>query len=39
MSRRQLAPVSRIEGAGDELALHVALQEALLVVGEQLVAV
>ena len=37
--RPQLAPVGRIERAGDELALHVALQEALLVVGEQLVAV
>ena len=35
----QLAPVGRAERAGDDLALHVALQEALLVVGEQLVAV
>ena len=37
--RPQLAPVGRTEGAGDDLALHVALQEALLVFGEQLVAV
>ena len=37
--RPQLSPVSRIESARDDLALHVALQEALLVVGEQLVAV
>ena len=37
--RRQVSPVARTEGAGDELALDVALQEALLVVVEQLVAV
>ena len=37
--RRQVSPVARTEGAGDDLALHVALQEALLVVVEQLVAV
>ena len=37
--RRQSCPVTRIEGAGDDLALHVALQEALLVFREQLVAV
>ena len=38
-SDERSAPVSRTEGAGDDLALHVALQEALLVVVEQLVAV
>ena len=37
--RRQVSPVARTEGAGDELALHVALQEPLLVVIEELVAV
>ncbi len=35
----ELAPVGRAERAGDDLALHVALQEALLVIDEQLVAV
>src|SRR5207302_8135647 len=37
--RFQLAPVSRIKGASDDLALHIALQEALLVVVEQIIAV
>src|SRR5206468_12663231 len=37
--RPQLAPVRRTEGARDDLALHIALQKALLVVVEQLVAV
>ena len=38
-SRRQLRPVSRTEGASNDVPLNVALQEALLVVGEQFVAV
>jgi hypothetical protein len=37
--RVQLAPVGHVEGALDELALNVALQKALLVFVEQLVAV
>ena len=37
--RREVAPVRRIESARDELALDVALEKALLVVVEQLVAV
>ena len=37
--RRQPSPVRRAEGARDDLALHVAFQEALLVLGEQLLAV
>ena len=36
---RQLAPVARIEAAGDEFALHVAFQETLFVVAEQLLAI
>src|SRR6185312_7066431 len=35
----ELAPVDWTERAGDDVTLHVALQEALLVIGKQLVAV
>ena len=37
--RREVSPVARTQGARDELALDVALEEALLVIVEQLVAV
>src|SRR6185369_11696992 len=37
--REQRSPVARAERTGDEFALHVALEEALLVVLEQLVAI
>jgi hypothetical protein len=37
--RRQIAPVQRIESAGDDCALHIALEETLLIVGEQLVTI
>ncbi len=37
--RPQRSPVSRIQETRDDLALYIAFQEALLVVGEQLVAI
>jgi len=39
VARPQIAPVGGAEEAGDDLALHVAFQEALFVFGEQLVTV